>query len=200
MRKPLPMACLALLISTTPAAASTSQPAIGSGRACDVLIPYKGRVTFTMEQRVAMAREEHAKVRALANARLPTANTMILIMFSSAHHTFTNLSYVATRDKLGVWTVDRVGRTTSEFPDTPPEVEPATRSLLTTDVGKSLDALIADDCLYAQPFMTADDGPPPLNGWSTGLAIITPKRKFAGSASGPIPSIGGKVVTAVTGW
>jgi hypothetical protein len=153
-----------------------------------------------MEQRVAMAREEHANLRALVNVNLPIAKTMILIMLSSGHHTFTNLSYVATRDKHGVWTVDRVGRTTNEFPDMPPELEPATRSTLAKEVGMNLDVLVEDDCLYAQPFMTADNGPPPLNGWSTDLAVITPKREYAGSASGPIPSVGGKVVTAVTGW
>jgi len=200
MRRVLFIACFGMVIPTTVSPASSSQPVIGSSRVCAALTPYKSRVTFTMEQRVAMAREEHAKLRALANVNLPIAKTMILIMLSSGHHTFTNLSYVATRDKHGVWTVDRVGRTTNEFPDIPPELEPATRSTLAKEVGMNLDVLVEDDCLYAQPFMTADNGPPPLNGWSTDLAVITPKREYAGSASGPIPSVGGKVVTAVTGW
>ncbi len=200
MRRVLFIACFGMVIPTTVSRASSSQAVIGSSRVCAALTPYKSRVTFPMEQRVAIAREEHAKLRALANVNLPIAKTMILIMLSSGHHTFTKLSYIATRDKNGVWTVDRFGRTTNEFPDIPPELEPATRSTLAKEVGMNLDVLVEDDCLYAQPFMTADNGPPPLNGWSTDLAVITPKREYAGSASGPIPSVGGKVVTAVTGW
>ena len=200
MRRVLFIACFGMVIPTTVSRASSSQAVIGSSRVCAALTPYKSRVTFTMEQRVAIAREKHAKLRALANVNLPIAKTMILIMLSSGHHTFTKLSYIATRDKNGVWTVDRFGRTTNEFPDIPPELEPATRSTLAKEVGMNLDVLVEDDCLYAQPFMTADNGPPPLNGWSTDLAVITPKREYAGSASGPIPSVGGKVVTAVTGW
>jgi len=200
MRKVVFIACFGMAIPPTVSPASSSQAVIGSSIVCAALTPYKSRVTFTTEQRVAMAREEHAKLRALANVNLPIAKTMILIMLSSGHHTFTNLSYVATRDKRGLWTVDRVGRTTYEFPEIPPDVEPVTRSVLTKDAGKGLDALVADSCLYTQPFMTAENGPPPLNGWSTGLAVITPKREYAGYASGPIPSVGGKVVTAVTGW
>ena len=200
MRKNLPFACFSMLVASTVNAAIVPKAGSGSSRACDVLLPYGGDVTFTMEQRVAVAREQHAKLRALANLRLPETKTMILIMLSSGHHTFTKLSYVATRDEHGIWTVDRFGRTTSEFPEMPPAVEPVTRSILSKFASKSLDTLVADDCLYSQPFMIAQNGLPPLNGWSTGLAVITPKRKYAGYASGPIPSIGGKIVTAVTGW
>ena len=200
MRKALPFARFALLIAAAVSSASASEAGSRFGSACDVLSPDEGRVTITMEQRVAAVREQHAKLRALANLRLPEARAMILVMLSSGHRTFTNLSYVATRDEHGIWTVDRFGRTTSEFSDTPPEVEPVTINILSESAGKSLDALVADDCLYSQPFMTAQNGLPPLNGWSTGLAVITPKRKYAGYASGPISSIGGKIVTAVTGW
>ena len=200
MRKALPFARFALLVAAAVSSASASEAGSRSGSACDVLLPYDGRVTITMEQRVAAAREQHARLRALANLRLPEAKTMILIMLSSGHHSFTNLSYVATRGEHGIWTVDRFGRTTSEFSDMPPDVEPVTINILSKSAGKSLDALVADDCLYSQPFMTAQNGLPPLNGWNTGLAVITPKRNYAGYASGPIPSIGGKVVTAVTGW
>lgn len=198
MRKAFFIACSAVATPTV-SLAGTPQ-AVGAGRPCDILTPYRGRVTFTMEQRVAMAREEHKKLRAFANAALPVAKTMVLVMPSSGHHTFTSLSFVATRSNNGVWTVSRVGKTTNEFPDMPPQIEPMIRRTLPKDKGTELDTLVADDCLYAQPFMTSVDGLPSLTGWQTALAVITPKRKYAGSAFGPIPSIGGKVVTAVTGW
>lgn len=189
-----------MLIHPNTRSASALPANIKTVNTCDVLVPRQSRVSVSVEQRVAMNREQHAKLRALANAAMPEAKTIILVTLSSGHHAFTNLSYVATRDKQGLWTVDRFGRTTNELSEIIPENEPVTRSVLTRDVGKGLDGLVANSCLYAQPFMTADSGLPPLNGWSTSLTVITPKRKYVGYAFGPIPSIGGKVVTAVTGW
>ena len=143
------LTCLAMLIHSNASSVRVLQANIATANICDVLVPYQSRVTFTVEQRAAIDREQHVKLRALANAPMPEAKTMILIMLSSGHHSFTNLSYVATRDKRGLWTVDRVGRTTYEFPEILPAIEPVTRSVLTKDVGNGLDALVADSCLYA---------------------------------------------------
>lgn len=200
MKKASFLAFFVLVMPLTFGIANISRASVISPKPCAVLTPYRGRTTLTVEQRVAMAREEHEKLRALAKAQTPIAETMILIMLSSGHHTFTDISYIATRDKYGVWAINRVSRTTSEFSEIPPDLEPETRSVLSKKAGKDLDTLVADDCLYAQPFMTADSSIPPLNSWSTQLTVITPTQKYTGFAFGPIPSIGGKIVTAVTGW
>lgn len=192
--------CLALLTPIYKGAANaSSSPPSRAGR-CQSLPALETRMTLTLDQRISSEREKHAKLRQSSNALLPQASTMILIMLSSGHHSFTEISYIATRDKKGVWAVDRVGRTTSEFSEIAPEIEPLLQHLLTKEAGKNLDSLVADKCLYTQPAVIEDNSLPPLSGWQTSIAVISPKGRYTGYAFGRIPLIGGNIVTAITGW
>jgi hypothetical protein len=195
------LACIAILTPATAISSGRSTRSSERLTSCEALTPYHGRALPPVEEQVSKVRESHAMLREMSHAAFPSSKTTILIMLSSGHHDFTTLSYVATRDKRRQWTVDKVGRTTSELPEVPARLHTVIQRVLPADQGKLLDVLLNDRCLYAQPYLaTISAYPPGLGGWETSIAVVSPKGKYVGRSSGPMPSVAGKIVSAVTGW
>lgn len=155
--------------------------------------------TIAVADRVAMMRTEDSAFREELGASYPLSTAMISIMLVSAHRSTTKLSYIATRDESGLWSVSRVGQTT-ELQDSVREVEPETITTLSRERGAALDSSLADHCLYELPFQFVEQHTSPVAQWQTSLAVMGPHGQYAGIAFGPLPDTPGRIVSLITGW
>lgn len=123
------------------------------------------------------AAAEQAALRQTLGEPMPAAETMVSVFGIGGDLQTSRYSLVLARGPDGVWRGSFVGESQIWIKDAKPSIFPRKSWVLTAEEARRLDAILADDCFYAEPTDYHHDVVPGVGNLKFTMETQTPHRQ-----------------------
>lgn len=135
-------------------------------------------------------------LRSRLGVELPHAETLVIVYGVAQHHTRTEWSVVAWRERNGRWKVQRAGEESGGLFKIDRHALAGSTKVLGATESAELDGLVNDPEVYREALQGGD---PPVGGFASQMEIITPKRRRAADWEGRLAGRLGEIADLVIG-